>query len=94
MVDALIIGEKINSSRKGLKEAVDNKDEEFIRSLPWRTILNRAYLVICAFNSLDTVILDPEDRGMLEMVYASETLVDRDPYCSGYLNAYRKGILG
>ncbi|MDY6827478.1 MAG: methyltetrahydrofolate cobalamin methyltransferase [Bacillota bacterium] len=62
--------------------------------LPRRKILNRAYLVICAYNGLDAVIIDPEDRGMMEMVYASETLLDRDPYCSGYLNAYRKGILG
>ena len=62
--------------------------------LPQRKLLNQAYLVMCAAYGLDAVILDPEDKRMMELVYASEALLDRDPFCGGYLKAYRKGLLG
>ncbi len=62
--------------------------------LPQRKLLNQAYMVICAAYGLDAVILDPEDQRMMELVYASEALLGRDPFCGGYLKAYRKGRLG
>jgi len=61
--------------------------------LPKRKVLNQAYLVVCAAYGLDAVILDPEDSRMMALVYAAEALLNRDPYCSNYLKAYRKGIL-
>ena len=61
--------------------------------LPERKLLNQSYLVICAAYGLDAVILDPEDKRMMAMVHAAEALLARDPYCGGYLQAYRKGIL-
>jgi cobalamin-dependent methionine synthase I len=61
--------------------------------LPERKLLNQAYMVVCAAHGLDAVILDPEDKKMMALVHASEALLDRDPYCSNYLKAYRKGIL-
>ncbi len=62
--------------------------------LPERKLLNQAYMVVCAAYGLDAVILDPEDRKMMALVYASDALLDLDPYCGNYLKAYRKGILG
>ncbi|HOL17337.1 MAG TPA: methyltetrahydrofolate cobalamin methyltransferase [Bacillota bacterium] len=61
--------------------------------LPERKLLNQAYLVVCATYGLDAVILDPEDKRIMALVYASEALLNRDPYCGEYLKAYRKGFL-
>lgn len=61
--------------------------------LPERKLLNQAYLVVCAAYGLDAVILDPEDKKMMALVYAAEALLNRDPYCGSYLKAYRKGFL-
>ncbi|HPU01422.1 MAG: methyltetrahydrofolate cobalamin methyltransferase [Firmicutes bacterium] len=61
--------------------------------LPERKLLNQAYMVICATYGLDAVILDPEDKKMMALIYATEALLNRDPYCANYLKAYRKGIL-
>ena len=61
--------------------------------LPERKLLNQAYMVICAAYGLDAVILDPEDKKMMGLVHAAEALLNRDPYCGGYLKAYRKGFL-
>ena len=61
--------------------------------LPERKLLNQAYMVICAAYGLDAVIMDPEDRKMMALVHAAEALLNHDPYCGGYLKAYRKGRL-
>jgi 5-methyltetrahydrofolate--homocysteine methyltransferase len=61
--------------------------------LPERKLLNQAYMVICAAYGLDAVIMDPEDKKMMALVHAAEALLNRDPYCGGYLKAYRKGSL-
>jgi 5-methyltetrahydrofolate--homocysteine methyltransferase len=62
-------------------------------SLPERKLLNQAFMVICAASGLDTVILNPEDRGMMRMLYATEALLGHDLYCRSYLEAYRNGLL-
>jgi 5-methyltetrahydrofolate--homocysteine methyltransferase len=62
-------------------------------SMPERKLLNQTYLVICAAYGLDAVILDPEDRQMMRMVYASDALLDHDVYCKAYLGKYRDGFL-
>lgn len=61
--------------------------------LPERKLLNQAYMVICAAYGLDAVIMDPEDKKMMALVHAAKALLNRDPYCGGYLKAYRKGAL-
>ena len=61
--------------------------------LPQRKILNQAYMVLCAAAGLDAVILDPEDKKMMALLHSALALLNRDPYCSNYLKAYRKGIL-
>ena len=61
--------------------------------LPERKLLNQAYMVVCTAYGLDAVILDPEDKKMMALVYATEAILNRDSYCGNYLKAYRKGIL-
>lgn len=61
--------------------------------LPNRWLLNQAFLVMCMYAGLDGVILDPLDRKMMALLTASLTLTDRDPYCAGYLKAFRQGTL-
>jgi len=61
--------------------------------LPERKLLNQAYMVVCTTYGLDAVILDPEDKMMMRLVYAVDALLNRDPYCGKYLRAYRSGLL-
>ena len=62
-------------------------------SMPERKLLNQAFLVICAAYGLDSVILDPEDKRMMSLVYAADALLNRDIYCKRYLDAYRNCLL-
>mgnify|MGYP001395050937 CR=1 FL=1 len=61
--------------------------------LPERKLLNQAYMVVCAAYGLDAVILDPEDKKMMALIFASEAILNHDPYCGNYLKAFREGIL-
>ncbi|MBI5845871.1 MAG: dihydropteroate synthase [Deltaproteobacteria bacterium] len=58
--------------------------------LPLRSLLNRAFLVLCAGAGLSAVILDPSDDTLMMEMFAAEALLGRDPYCGRYIKAYRK----
>ncbi len=61
--------------------------------LPERKLLNQTFMVLCMAAGLDGVILDPNDRRMMSLITAAEVLLDRDPYCSQFIKAYRGGLL-
>jgi len=60
--------------------------------LPNRAVLNRLFVVQTMTMGMDGYILNPTDKAMMGLVYASQALLGRDKYCSKYLKAHRKGI--
>lgn len=63
-------------------------------SLPARALLNRAFLTLALEAGLDSAIVDPTDRGLIETLYASEAVLGRDRHCARYNRAYRLGKIG
>lgn len=61
--------------------------------LPERRHLNRAFVVLSVAGGLDAVIMDPLDEIMLALIYAAETLTNKDRFCMKYIEAYRQGKL-
>lgn len=61
--------------------------------LPARKQVNRAFIVACMVYGLNGALIDPLDPILMSMVRATEALLDRDTYCTGYLKAYRAGLL-
>jgi 5-methyltetrahydrofolate--homocysteine methyltransferase len=62
--------------------------------LPARALLNRSFLTLAVAAGLDSAILDPMDRGLIETLYATEALLGKDPYCARYCRAFRDGKVG
>lgn len=60
--------------------------------LPGRKLLNQGFAVMAVTSGLDSAILNPCDRHLMGMVKAAMAIADRDPYCKGYINAYKKGL--
>lgn len=60
--------------------------------LPARSLLNRNFLGLAMGAGLDAVILNPLDKGMMQTLRASRTLLGQDEYCREYLQAFRKGL--
>lgn len=57
--------------------------------LPGRKLINRTILAMAIYAGLDTLIIDVRDQTLLSSIYASKVLVNQDPYCLEYLQAYR-----
>ena len=62
--------------------------------MPSRSHINQAFAVLAIAAGLDSAIINPEDRGLLTMIYAAELLMGMDRHCLNYNQAYRAGIIG
>ncbi|MBF7097779.1 methyltetrahydrofolate cobalamin methyltransferase [Alkalibacter mobilis] len=63
-------------------------------NLPARKIVNQAFTVLAMKAGLDSAILDPTDKNLMGMIYATECMLGEDEYCMEYIGAYREGIFG
>ena len=62
--------------------------------LPARVLLNRAFLTLAMEAGLDSAIVDPTDRGLMETLYATDAVLGRDRHCALYNRAFRAGKIG
>ena len=62
--------------------------------MPLRGIINRTFLAMCVAAGLDSAILDPNDRALMETMMAAEMLMGKDRFCMGFNKAYRAGRIG
>ena len=63
-------------------------------NLPVRKLINYGFVVLAMNAGLDSAIMDPTNRDMLGLVYATEALLGLDDYCMEYIGAYREGMIG
>ena len=63
-------------------------------NLPVRRMLNLGFTVLAMNAGLDSAILDPTDRDMMGIIFATEALLGLDDYCMEYIGAYREGLFG
>jgi cobalamin-dependent methionine synthase I len=59
--------------------------------LPARQLMNQAFLVAAIFAGMDGAIIDPLDKRLMSMIYASEAMFGKDKHCKNYLKKYRDG---
>ena len=62
--------------------------------LPARTLLNRAFMTLAIEAGVDSAIVDPTDRGLMETIYATYAVLGIDAYCGKYSRAFRAGKIG
>ena len=63
-------------------------------NLPVRKMINLGFTVLAMNAGLDSAILDPTNRDMMGLIYATEALLGQDDYCMEYISAYREGLFG
>lgn len=63
-------------------------------NLPSRKIVNQAFLVMAMNAGMDSGVLDPLNRDLMGMIFATEALMGEDEYCMEYISAFREGIFG
>ena len=63
-------------------------------TLPVRKMINLGFTVLAMNAGLDSAILDPTNRDMMGVIFATEALLGLDDYCMEYIGAYREGLFG
>lgn len=59
--------------------------------MPVRKLLNQAMTVLALGKGLDAGILDPNDRYLMALIYATEALLGRDDFSMNYITKSREG---
>ncbi|MCX8052896.1 MAG: dihydropteroate synthase [Armatimonadetes bacterium] len=59
--------------------------------MPARKLLNQAVTVLAMGRGLDAGIIDPNDRYLMALIYATEALLGRDEFCMNYITKSREG---
>ena len=62
--------------------------------MPLRSVINQAFMVLTVAAGLDSAIVDPENRDLVAMMMAAETLLGRDRRCMKFNRAARAGKIG
>lgn len=62
--------------------------------MPARKLVNQNFLTLALASGLDSGIVDPSRREIIETVYATEALLGKDRLCRKYNTAFRKGLIG
>jgi len=55
-----------------------------------RSLINRAFLTMAVASGLDSAILDPQDKELMDTLITAELILNKNIYCDSYLEAYRK----
>ncbi len=61
--------------------------------LPKRKVINGSFITLCMGNGMDACIVDPLDKDMMGLIYASQIILGYDNNCRKYLTAFKKGRL-
>ncbi|MFH1825242.1 MAG: dihydropteroate synthase [Candidatus Firestonebacteria bacterium] len=81
----------IKSNFPGIKTVIGLSNVSY--GLPLRGLMNQAFIVLCINAGLDAAIIDPLDKKMVSLIYATNCLLNLDEYCLEYITAAKKGKL-
>lgn len=62
--------------------------------LPFRPLVNQAFLSLAINAGLDCAILDPLNRELRATILSVELILGRDKHCQRYTRACKKGLIG
>lgn len=56
--------------------------------LPARKNVNQAFMVLAMNAGMDSAIVDPTNKNMIGMIYATNALLEKDEFCLKYIDAF------
>jgi 5-methyltetrahydrofolate--homocysteine methyltransferase len=91
--------EKITATMKKVKELypsihITGGASNISFNLPARKYVNRGFIILAMAAGMDSTIIDPLNKDMMGLIYATEALLGQDEMCIEYINAFRAGIFG
>ena len=58
-------------------------------NLPVRKLINLGFMVLAMNAGMDSAIVDPTNKNMIGMIYATNALLERDEYCLDYIDKFK-----
>lgn len=58
--------------------------------LPARKNINQAFMVLAMNAGMDSAIVDPTNKNMIGMIYATNALLEKDEYCLNYIAKFQE----
>ncbi|TRZ48059.1 hypothetical protein D4Q80_04575 [bacterium] len=55
-----------------------------------RSLINRTFLTMAVAYGLNSAILDPKDKELMDALITSELILNKNIYCNSFLDAYRR----
>lgn len=62
--------------------------------MPARGLINRTFMTLALSAGMDSAIIDPLSKPIMETLYATEALLGKDRLCRNFNKAYRAGKIG
>ncbi|MGE4353707.1 MAG: methyltetrahydrofolate cobalamin methyltransferase [Oscillospiraceae bacterium] len=62
--------------------------------LPVRKMINMSFMVLAMNAGMDSAIVDPTNRDMMGIIFATNALLGEDFYCMEYIGAHRECLFG
>lgn len=62
--------------------------------LPVRKSINMSFMALAMQAGMDSAIVDPTNRDMMGIIYATAALLGQDDFCMEYISAYRDNLFG
>ena len=63
-------------------------------NLPSRKYINQGFIILAMSAGMDSAIIDPLNRDMMGLIYATEALLGKDELCIEYIHAFQSGLFG
>lgn len=62
--------------------------------MPVRKMINMAFMCLAMEAGMDSAIVDPLNRDMMGIIFATNALLGKDEYCMDYIGGYREELFG
>ncbi|MBQ6455226.1 MAG: dihydropteroate synthase [Eggerthellaceae bacterium] len=62
--------------------------------MPVRKMINMAFMCLSMQAGMDSAIVDPLNRDMMGIIFATNALLGEDEFCMDYITGYREGCFG
>ncbi|MPW26610.1 methyltetrahydrofolate cobalamin methyltransferase [Alkalibaculum sp. M08DMB] len=62
--------------------------------MPLRKLINQNFMTLSIYAGMDSAIMDPLNKDIMNSIYSTEALLAKDRHCRKFSAAYRKGKIG
>jgi len=76
------------------KDTFNQRSEQYLIRLASKKNINQAFLILAMSAGMDSAILDPTNKDIPGLFYATKILLQKDDFCLEFINEYIEELFG